>query len=83
MKSTEPVELVSRDIWGYMEEFSIGGSFYCVVFKNYYTKYRQVFFIKKQFFNVWKHHNECKMAGHIMKSFMSDGGTEFFNSKVK
>lgn len=86
VKPMEPGELVSGDVCGPMEELSIGGNRYCVVFKDYFTKYRRIFFIEKKSevsdcLEIYL--NECKTTGHIVKSFMSDGGTEFCNYKVR
>lgn len=86
VKPKNPGEIISGDLCGPMEYISLGGSRYCLVLKDYYTKFRRVFFLKdktevadclEMFFN------ECQTAGHIVKVFMSDGGTEFCNVKVR
>ncbi|GBP10817.1 Retrovirus-related Pol polyprotein from transposon TNT 1-94 [Eumeta japonica] len=70
-----------------MEKPSIGGSRYFVVFKDEYSKYRRVFFVKtkdeiksciKNF--ISQAENE---TGNKIKIFRSDNGTEFINKEVR
>lgn len=80
-------EIIHADTCGPMEKPSIGGSRYFVVFKDEYSKYRQVFFVKtkdeiksciKNF--ISQAENE---TGNKIKIFRSDNGTEFINKEVR
>jgi len=86
VKPTQPGEIISGDVCGPMENESLGGKRYALVFKDYFTKFRRVFFLAKKS-EVASHLetflNECQTAGHVVKTFMSDNGGEFVNSTVK
>ncbi|GBP83083.1 Retrovirus-related Pol polyprotein from transposon TNT 1-94 [Eumeta japonica] len=78
-------EIIHADTCGPMEKPSIGGSRYFVVFKDEYSKYRRVFFVKtkdeiksciKNF--ISQAENE---TGNKIKIFRSDNGTEFINKE--
>ncbi|GBP01126.1 Retrovirus-related Pol polyprotein from transposon TNT 1-94 [Eumeta japonica] len=80
-------EIIHADTCGPMEKPSIGGSRYFVVFKDEYSKYRRVFFVKtkdeiksciKNF--ISQAENE---TGNKIKIFRSDNGTEFINKEVR
>lgn len=85
--STRTCEIIHADTCGPMEETSVGGSKYFVVFKDDYSKYRIVYFvknkeeIKKCIRNfVARVENE---TGNTIKIFRSDNGTEFINKEVQ
>ena len=64
---------------------SLQSAKYCVFFKDDYSKYSRVFFIKqkngvsKQFCTFL---NEVSSAGHRVKMFWCDGGKEFACEEV-
>ena len=80
-----PGELINSDVCGPMSEKSVGGSNYFVCFKDDFTKFRRVFFLRhksevedklKQFLT------ETDVVGYKIKQFLSDGGKEFDNNQV-
>lgn len=86
-KSTKTCELIHADVCGPMEEYSVGGSRYFVIFKDDYSMYRYVYFIRgkyevkdciENFIN--KAENE---TGNKVKYFRSDNGLEFLNKDVE
>lgn len=78
--------LIHADVCGPMQEESLGGAKYFLCFKDDFSKFRRVFFLKtktevsdclKTFIN------ETKTVGHTIKEFLCDGGKEFDNSSVR
>lgn len=47
-KTTEPGQIIHSDVCGPMEEPSIGGSRYFVLFKDDFSHYRRVYFLKQK-----------------------------------
>src|SRR5699024_3267186 len=88
-RKNRPVEagkLIHADVCGPMQEESIGGARYLVCFKDDFSKYRRVFFIKtkSEVANCVKTFmNEAAIAGHTIEEFLSDGGKEFDNAEVR
>lgn len=84
--SSRTCEIIHADTCGPMEESSIGGSRYFVVFKDDFSKYREVCFVKGK--------HEIKLCirnfiaraenetGNRIKIFRTDNGTEFVNNEV-
>lgn len=85
VKPTEPGEIISADLCGPMEQKSLGGKLYALVLKDYVTKFRKVFFLREKT-EVAEHLeiflNEGKTAGNVIKTLMTDNGTEFVNVRV-
>uniref|UniRef100_A0A5S6Q658 Integrase catalytic domain-containing protein n=1 Tax=Trichuris muris TaxID=70415 RepID=A0A5S6Q658_TRIMR len=81
-----PGELIHMDACGPMENVSLNGSKYSVVFKDDSSRYRQVFFLKKKdevprCLGIFL--NEACAAGNPAKCIVSDGGLEFNNENVR
>src|SRR5690606_35722925 len=79
-------EQINMDVCGKMPVESLGGKEYFVVFKDDFSRFRCVYFIRnksevpemfKKFVAV------AKNAGHVIKTIMCDGGTEFLNSDMR
>lgn len=86
VRATVAGEVIHADVCGPMQEQSIGGAKYFVCFKDDFTKFRRVFFIKlksdvteclKSFLG------ESSVAGHTIKELLCDGGMEFNNASIK
>lgn len=84
-QSEDTAELIHADVNGPMKTTSLGGSRYYVCFKDDFSKYRRIFFLKKknevckaleQFLN------EAATNGHTVKKIRCDGGGEFINKEV-
>lgn len=77
-------ELINADVNGPMNTKSIGGAQYFVCFKDDYSKFRKLFFLKhkNEVCEVLEHFlNEASTNGHVVKKFRCDGGKEFDNKK--
>lgn len=55
---------------------SVNGFHYYVVFKDDFSCFVRIFFMKEKA-EVVAFLNECETAGHKVKVFRSDGGREF------
>lgn len=80
-------ELIHADTCGPMEEQSIGGSRYFVLFKDDYSNHRSVYFVQtkheiKHCIEIFLNKNE-NITGNKVKFFRSDNGLEFVNKEVK
>lgn len=78
-------ELINADVNGPMSIDSINGFRYHVVFKDDYSGFVRIFFMKHKSEvaeNLKTFLNECDTAGHRVKVFRSDGGGEFDCSAV-
>lgn len=85
-RATEVGELISTDVCGPMQVPSLGGKRYYVLFKDDFSKYRHVYFIKEksEVPEKAKHFIEfAKTNGHVIKTILSDGGKEYDNSTYK
>ncbi len=81
-----PGDLIHSDVCGPMEIDSIGGKRYFVVFKDDYSKYRTVYFLKEKsevFDKMKLFLAEVKTLGHTVKQMQTDNGTEYCNSNVR
>ena len=79
-------ELIHADVCGPMQEDSFQGFRYFLVFKDDYSKYRSVYFLKKNSDVVNKLKQflaEVRTIGHTVKEMLTDGGGEFDNSDVR
>ena len=80
-------ECVVSDLVGPMQVNSVGGARYYVLFKDVYSKYKMVYFLKHKsdtancFLEYTKTLNTS--TGHRVKLFRCDGGTEFINSQMR
>lgn len=78
-------ELISTDVCGPMEVTSLGGNRYFVLFKDYYSKYRRVFFIKNKSevahcMRIFL--GEAKQDGKVIKEMLFDNGSEFLSKET-
>ncbi|UYV63153.1 hypothetical protein LAZ67_2003300 [Cordylochernes scorpioides] len=83
--STQPGNLIHVDVCGPMQEVSKGGMRYFVCFKDDFTKYRSVYFLKGKSQVIEKLEQfllETKTTGHIVKEILTDGGKEFVNKET-
>lgn len=81
-----PGDLVHADVCGPMQEDSFQGSRYFIVFKDEYSKYRAVYFLKRKSdvpekLKVFL--AEARTLGHTVKELLSDGGGEFDNKLMR
>ena len=85
-KTTRPGELIHSDLCGPMQECSLGGSKYFLLFKDDYSRYKRVFFLKEKS-SVKKYLVEFLQAiqnetGQNVKTIRTDNGLEFVNKDV-
>ena len=83
-RATKPAQLIHSDVCGPFEA-SNSNYRYFVLFKDDYTKYRYVYFMKEKSEVPEKLNQmlrEVKTVGHTVKEFLSDNGGEFDNKKV-
>lgn len=85
-RATVPLELVHADVCGPMETPSLGGARYFLLFKDDYTSYRHVYFLKQKSEVAKAIENYISMAerqtGAKMKVLRTDNGLEFVNKQV-
>jgi transposase InsO family protein len=87
MTTDRPLELLHMDIFGPITYISIGGSKYCLVIMDDYSRFTWVFFLQKKSqtqyilkgFLRWAQ-NEFRLR---IKKVRSDNGTEFKNSQIE
>lgn len=85
-RANKPGELIHADLCGPMQENSVGGAKFFICFKDDYSKFRRVFFIKhkNEVANCLRIFlNEANTKGHVIKEFLCDRGREFDNVEVK
>ena len=85
-RATKPGEIIHADVCGPMEESSLRGMRYFVCFKDDFSKYRRVYFmvLKSEVVDKLKQFlAEVAVAGHSVKTLMTDGGAEFDNAGVR
>lgn len=80
-------ELIHADLCGPMEKTSIGNSRYFLLFKDDYSKYRKVYFLKNksevlEFFRKYRTSLETE-TGEKLRTLRTDNGLEFINWKLK
>lgn len=82
----KPGDLIHADTCGPMEEESFSGYRYYVCFKDDFSKYRHVYYMKhkSEASEKLKHFiTEAKVQGHTVKQLLTDGGGEFDNQEVR
>lgn len=86
IRAQVPGQIIHADVCGPIAEVSVGGSRYCIAFKDDYSKYRKVYFIKEKtaVSEVTKNFIlEAKTIGHTIKELITDGGKEFINKEMQ
>ena len=84
--TTAPGQLMHADICGPIEVKSARGYRYFVLFKDDFSKYRQVYFMKEKCEVAAKLKQmlaETTTLGHTVKELISDNGLEFNNEAVR
>lgn len=86
-KSTKCGEIVHTDVCGPIEEISLNGSRYFVIFKDDYSHFRFVYFLKHKSEVFEKCKSFVRLAekecGHPIRILQSDNGTEYVNDDMK
>lgn len=86
-KSTRCGEIIHSDVCGPMNEDSYGGAKYYVLFKDDYSHFRFIFFLKQKSEVVEKFKIVVNIAekqfGHPVKILQSDNGREYINEEMK
>ena len=87
MTTDRPLELLHMDLFGLIAYISIGGSKYCLVIVDDYSRFTWVFFLQE------KSQTQETLKGFLrraqnefglrMKKIRSDNGTEFKNSQIE
>jgi transposase InsO family protein len=85
-RATTPGELIHSDVCGPFEHPSVQKYKYFVLFKDDFSLYRLVYFMRhksevKDKLKLML--NETKIAGHTVKCLLSDNGGEFDNGDVR
>jgi transposase InsO family protein len=87
MTTDMPLELLHKDLFGPIAYISIGGSKYCLVIVDDYSRFTWVFFLqeKSQTQNTLKGflRRAQNEFGLRIKKIRSDNGTEFKNSQIE
>ncbi|KAH0815970.1 hypothetical protein GEV33_006820 [Tenebrio molitor] len=84
-KTTKPGERVHTDVCGPFQE-SMSWFKYFVLFKDDYTKFRTIYFLKKKSEVAEKLSQflaKTKIVGHVIKKLLSDNEKEFDNNDVR
>jgi hypothetical protein len=87
MTTDRPLELLHMDLFGSIAYLSIGGSKYCLVIVDDYSRFTWVLFLQE------KSHTQETLKGFLrqaqnefglrIKKIRSDNGTEFKNSQIE
>jgi transposase InsO family protein len=87
MTTDRPLELLHMDLFGPIAYISIGGSKYCLVIVDDYSRFTWVFFLQENFQTqetlkrfLRRAQNEFRLR---IKKIRSDNGTEFKNSQIE
>lgn len=85
-RPTAAGDQINADVCGPMQVESLGGKRYYVCFKDDYSKFRRVFFLKQKSevakcFGIFL--EEAKTAGHRIKELLCDNGGEFINAAME
>lgn len=84
-RASKALQLVHTDLCGPMENASIGGSKYFMLFVDDYSRKQSIYFLKNknealETFKGYKAYVE-KQTGHHIKALRSDNGHEFVNEE--
>src|SRR6266542_861408 len=86
MSTLRPLELLHMDLFGPTTYKSIGGSFYCLVIVDDYSRYTWVFFLQEKFKTMGIFKKFAKrvqnLFGNSIVKIRSDNGSEFKNSHI-
>lgn len=86
-KSSKCGEIIHTDVCGPIEQTSLNGSRYFLLFKDDYSHFRFVYFLKHKSEVAEKCKNFVRLAekecGHPIRIIQSDNGTEYVNEQVK
>ncbi|KAL0902482.1 hypothetical protein ABMA27_000340 [Loxostege sticticalis] len=83
-RATAPGELIHADVCGPFTD-SVAKNKYFVLFKDDFSSYRMVYFIKQKSEvkdKLLQMLEEAKTAGHVVKTLLTDNGGEFANEAV-
>ena len=86
VRATPPGELIHCDVCGPFEMPSFRGYRYFVLFKDDFSRYRRVYFMKEKSEVSSKLEEmlaEARTSGNTVKELLSDNGLEFDNEKVR
>jgi transposase InsO family protein len=87
MMSDRPLELLHMDLFGPIAYISIGGSKYCLVIVDDYSRFTWVFFLQEKSQTQESLKRFLRRAqnefGLRIKKIRSDNGTEFKNSQIE
>ena len=79
-------DLVHLDVCRPMQEASFSGYKYFVVFKDEYSKFRTVYFMKGKFEVTQKLKcflSEVRTLDHVVKELLTDGGGEYNSNELR
>lgn len=86
-KSSKCGEIIHTDVCGPIEQTSLNGSRYFLLFKDDYSHFRFIYFLKQKSEVVEKCRYFVKLAekecGHPIRIIQSDNGTEYINDEMK
>ena len=86
-RATEPRELIHSDVCGQMNVESLGKSRYFVTFKDDYSGYRVIYFLRNKFEVKNKIEIFCREVktrfGNNVKELRMDGGREYIDKNVR
>ena len=85
--ATVPGEIIHSDLCGPMQEKSIGGAIYFLLFKDDFSHFRTIIFIQNKS-DVKTHIKNFLSSvkvdtGHCVKVLRTDNGTEYINNAVE
>jgi transposase InsO family protein len=87
MTTDRPLELLHMDLFGPIAYISIGGSKYCLVIVDDFSRFTWVFFLQEKSQTQGTLKGFLRRAqnefGLIIKKIRSDNGTEFKNSQIE
>jgi transposase InsO family protein len=87
MTTDMPLELLHMDLLGPIDYISIGGSKYCLVIVDDYSRFTWVFFLQEKSQTQETLNRFLRRAqnefGLRIKKIRSDNGTEFKNSQIE
>lgn len=85
VRATKPGQLIHTDLCGPFP-YSISKLRYYILFKDDFTRYRHIYFLRQKSEAALKLKiflNEARTAGHVIKEMLSDNGGEFVSAEFK